>query len=389
LPPPTEEFNYFEDINNNICIIKFFPIIKDETFASFFRDSIKAVIIETYGPGNIPSNRPKIIEILKNATDRGVVVVNVSQCRKGLSTNTYECGGLLDSVGVIFAGDMTVECALAKLSYLLGKNYEIPKIKTLFQENMRGEVTVAHKENFSFHSDMFIDALLQMIGSEKKSEESLIIANTLFPTVINELVEKGNIKMLKKLRKTIKTIHFRDYTKRNPLHVAAINGHYDITKFLLNCRININEVDDAKFTPLNYACVNKQNNIALLLKENGGILNQSNDMGTLFCTYAYEGDLDTIKLFYECGANLMMCDYDKRTLAHIAAVEGKMDIIKFLVEETNFNIMVEDRWGNTPYVDAPYDIKTLIESRYRVDKCSKKKKKMKKHALIKFKENSY
>lgn len=238
----------------------------------------------------------------------------------------------------------------------------------MFQESIRGELTVIQKELFSLHSNTFIDALLQMMSAEKKTEENYVIANTLLPTVINELVEKGNLDMLKKMKSSIKYIYFRDYTKRNPLHIAAINGNYDIAKFLIRCRININEMDDTKFTPLNYACANKHRKVAHLFRENGGILNQNNDMGTLFCTYAYEGDLDTIKLFHECGANLMMCDYDKRTLAHIAAAEGQIEIIKFLVEQTNFNIMVEDRWGNTPYMDATPDIKSIIESRFRVGK---------------------
>jgi len=69
----------------------------------------------------MPRDRPEIFEIMKEANDRGVIIVNVSQCRKGLVSTNYECGKILEKYGVIFAGDMTVECALAKLSYLLGK----------------------------------------------------------------------------------------------------------------------------------------------------------------------------------------------------------------------------------------------------------------------------
>lgn len=69
----------------------------------------------------MPRDRPRILEIMKEANERGVIIVNVSQCRKGLVSTNYECGGMLESIGVVFAGDMTVECALAKLSYLLGK----------------------------------------------------------------------------------------------------------------------------------------------------------------------------------------------------------------------------------------------------------------------------
>jgi lysophospholipase len=78
------------------------------------------VIVETYGAGNMASDRKKILEILRDACDRGIIVINVSQCRKGLVSNIYESGNVLTKIGVIFAGDMTVECALTKLSYLLG-----------------------------------------------------------------------------------------------------------------------------------------------------------------------------------------------------------------------------------------------------------------------------
>jgi ankyrin repeat protein len=194
-------------------------------------------------------------------------------------------------------------------------------------------------------------------------------------------VEKNNLKMLKQLRKCIKNIHFRDYTKKNPLHIAAINGSYEIAKFLIKCKININEMDDKKFTPLNYACINKHRDVALLIKENGGIMHQLDDIGILFCNYASSGDLEALKIFYECGANLMACDYDKRTAAHIASAENNVEMMRFLVEQTKCNVMVEDRWGNTPYSGASEEIKTIIEGKYKTEKLSKKKSKMKSHLL--------
>ena len=55
------------------------------------------------------SDRIGILEILKEACNDGVIIVNVSQCRKGLVINSYETGNILSQIGVIFAGDMTVE----------------------------------------------------------------------------------------------------------------------------------------------------------------------------------------------------------------------------------------------------------------------------------------
>lgn len=380
LPPPTEEFTYFEDMDSHISVVKFFPIIKDSTFESFFKPFVKAVIIETYGAGKLPKDREKIVSIIQEADKRGVIIVNVSQCRKGSGLNLE--GDFLGKCGVVNAGDMTVECCLAKLSYLLGKKYLPSEIKLLLRESLRGEINTDMNKSKSMHSSRFVDALLNMMGKENENEENLLIASTLLPTVINELVEKNNLSILKKMKNIIKMINFSKFAKlenskfektknlKNPLHIAAIEGHLDIVKFLLKCRVNINEIDEDKFTPLNYACSNKHREVSLYLKSRGAILNLENNFGEYFCQLAYQGDLERIKLFYECGANLMIGDYDKKTIAHVACSYNKFEIIEFLVKETNLNLMVEDRWGNTPYdeVDSlsQSEIKDLIKSKFRV-----------------------
>ena len=56
-------------------------------------------------------------------------------------------------------------------------------------------------------------------------------------------------------------------------------------------------------------------------------------------------------------------DHNKRTISHIAAAEGHIDIIKFLVEETNVNILSNDKWGNTPYSEAKnQEIRDIIKN---------------------------
>lgn len=173
--------------------------------------------------------------------------------------------------------------------------------------------------------------------------------------------------MLKKLKNEIRLIQFSDYTKRNPLHIASINGNLEIAKFLLSCNINVNSLDSNNMTPLNYACINRHRDVALLLKAFGGTVNENNDMGTLFCTLAYKRDIDTIRLFHECGSNLMLEDYDKRTIAHIASAEDNLEIMKLLIQETDFDIMKKDRWGSTPADDCSLEIKNLISTKFKIN----------------------
>lgn len=52
--------------------------------------------METYGSGNMPKDRPNIFNIMKEANEKGIIIVNVSQCRKGLVSKNYECGKILE-----------------------------------------------------------------------------------------------------------------------------------------------------------------------------------------------------------------------------------------------------------------------------------------------------
>ena len=55
---------------------------------------MQGVVLETYGAGNAPSNREDLIALLKEATDRGVIIVNISQCSKGMVSAAYETGAV-------------------------------------------------------------------------------------------------------------------------------------------------------------------------------------------------------------------------------------------------------------------------------------------------------
>jgi len=234
------------------------------------------------------------------------------------------------------------------------------------QENLCGEITPAKIDDYKIDSTKFIDALLKIIDKKESKEDEQIFALNLIPKIINELAEKNNIAMMKKLKNFIININFSEFTKRNPLHIAAWKGNLRMIKFLLKLRLGVNDIDESKSTPLNFACLYGHREVALILKEKGGILNMTPYICNKLLEYAYSGDLEKLKLFYECGANLNIEDYDKRTVAHIAAAEGHTQIIEFLLENTNVNIMVCDRWGNTPYSEAGNEkIKELIRNKYK------------------------
>lgn len=69
---------------------------------------IRGVVLETFGAGNAPQ-RADVIEALKEACDRGVVVVAITQCTKGSVSDAYETGRSLLQAGIVPGADMTPE----------------------------------------------------------------------------------------------------------------------------------------------------------------------------------------------------------------------------------------------------------------------------------------
>ena len=75
--------------------------------------SFKGLILESYGAGNAPNNRPEILAALSEASHRGIVIVNVTQCKRGLVMDIYSTGKALAECGVVAGSDMTPEVHLS------------------------------------------------------------------------------------------------------------------------------------------------------------------------------------------------------------------------------------------------------------------------------------
>ncbi|HYI76757.1 MAG TPA: asparaginase [Chryseolinea sp.] len=137
----TTHLNLRATFETNIAILKLFPGINKNIVSAVLNASgLKALILETYGSGNAPT-LPWLVEELSSAIEKGIIVVNVSQCPGGrVVQGRYETSKKLQQIGVISGADMTTEAAVTKLMILIGE-YGSSNAKTMIGLPLAGELT--------------------------------------------------------------------------------------------------------------------------------------------------------------------------------------------------------------------------------------------------------
>ena len=101
-PTSLKPFRVHKHLCHDVATLRLFPGITTSSVKSFLASPIKGVgeivffplsfhmrwpdacltVLCTYGAGNCPQ-RADLLEVFKEASDRGVVIVNITQCQKG------------------------------------------------------------------------------------------------------------------------------------------------------------------------------------------------------------------------------------------------------------------------------------------------------------------
>lgn len=131
-------------MDSHVVVLKLFPGIEKNVIRSILdTPGLKAVVLETYGSGNAPQ-RKWFLDYLKEAAEKGIIIVNVTQCNAGsVEMKRYETGRQLLDVGVVCGYDSTTEAAITKLMFLLGHAYSTEEIRERMNRSISGEICLS------------------------------------------------------------------------------------------------------------------------------------------------------------------------------------------------------------------------------------------------------
>lgn len=137
-----DDFSFFPNLSDRVGLLKIFPGFNPEIYSSLFdRSRTDALILETFGSGNAPSDS-RLRKMINDYISEGGIILNVTQCSSGsVQQGKYQTSTFFQQAGVISGGDMTTEAALAKLMHLLANEINPEKIKIKLLEDLCGERT--------------------------------------------------------------------------------------------------------------------------------------------------------------------------------------------------------------------------------------------------------
>lgn len=141
------------DTTAHVGSLRIFPGITPQMVDTVLHmPGLRGLVLETFGAGNAPNGPDNtMLKVLSDASSRGIVIVNVTQCLTGSVSPVYAVGMHLSRAGVVAGQDLTSEAALTKLMYLFSlPNATQASVSSAMSSSLRGELT-EHKPTIFRH----------------------------------------------------------------------------------------------------------------------------------------------------------------------------------------------------------------------------------------------
>ena len=130
-------------IDPNVVVFSLFPGLQEQIIHHLLdAPELRSIVMRSFGSGNAPK-KPWLIRLLQKASDKGVTVINISQCLAGcVEMSRYDTGYTLKATGVMSGFDSTVESAVTKLMCLQGRFADNNIVRSYMSRSLCGEITI-------------------------------------------------------------------------------------------------------------------------------------------------------------------------------------------------------------------------------------------------------
>ncbi len=140
--PAAEAFVLAPPAGHEVAVLRLYPGLGMARLRQWLAPPLAGVVLQTYGAGNGPVSTPGFVDALADASARGTVVVNVTQCLHGrVDQGQYATGAALAAAGVIGGHDLTVEAAVTKLHHLMARGLDAQAARRQMASPLCGECT--------------------------------------------------------------------------------------------------------------------------------------------------------------------------------------------------------------------------------------------------------
>ncbi len=137
-----EKARFFHALDPEIFVLKMFPGLRADVLG-YLAEHCDGLILETFGSGGLPNYRnDEFFTGLKAFLDKGkTVVVSTQVEREGSALANYEVGRRLMECGrVLEARNMTLECAVSKLMWILAQTKAPAEVEQLFYTSIEKDI---------------------------------------------------------------------------------------------------------------------------------------------------------------------------------------------------------------------------------------------------------
>lgn len=134
---PENKVVFNKNLSEKVFVLKMVPSLKPDIIDVLINMGYRAVIIEGYGAGGVPTAdcENNFIPALQKAIENNVAVVCATQCLyDGVHLDKYPMGIMAEKYGAISCKNITLEKTLAKLMLGIGNNMTMEELKKYIEE---------------------------------------------------------------------------------------------------------------------------------------------------------------------------------------------------------------------------------------------------------------